>query len=91
MYEIKISEICLKQIEILDTKAKKIIFSKIDILEVNPFYFKRLTGFRKPLFRIRFKSNNSEKRLIFLIDKKTVKLICILDRKNNYKDLFKYL
>lgn len=75
MYEIKISDDCLLHIKELDEKAKEIIYSKITQLESNPFYFKRLTGFKKPLFRIRFKSHNLEKKLVFLVDENFVKLI----------------
>jgi len=90
IYEIKISDDCLSQIKKLDEKAKEIIYSKIKLLESNPFHFKRLTGFNKPLFRIRFKSQNLEKRLVFVVDGNLVKLICILDRKHDYNDLAKY-
>jgi len=91
MYEIKISDMCLAQIKELDQKAKDLIHSKLKQLESNPFHFKRLIGFKKPLFRVRFKSKNLEKRLIFLVDGGFVKLICILDRKHDYKDLPKHL
>jgi len=91
MYSLVISEKCEKQIKELDKKSKRILKDKLDIVKNNPFHFKRLVGFTKPTFRIRFESNNLEKRLIFTLDNDLIKLICILDRKKEYKDLEKYL
>jgi mRNA-degrading endonuclease RelE of RelBE toxin-antitoxin system len=90
MYSIVVSKECEKQLLDLDNKSKRILKDKLNIAKENPFHFKRLTGFNKPTFRIRF-SDNLEKRLIYILEDNLIKLICILDRKKDYKDLDKYL
>lgn len=89
MYSIVISEKCEKEFKELDTKAKHILEEKLKLAKENPFHFKRLFGFPKPTFRIRFRSNNLEKRLIFVLDGQFIKCVCILDRKKNYNDFDK--
>lgn len=91
MYSIVAAPECEKQLKELDEKSKRILTDKLNIAKENPFHFKRLTSFTRPTFRIRFQSNNLEKRLIFVLDGLLIKLICILDRKKDYKDLNKYL
>jgi mRNA-degrading endonuclease RelE of RelBE toxin-antitoxin system len=57
------------------------------LAKLNPYRNKRLKGCHPFLFRIRI----SGKRIVYLVDKPQIKLICILDRKNNYNDLERYL
>ena len=51
----------------------------------------RIKGHDLFLFRIRFEDKKKEKRIIYLVDKPYVKLLCILDRSNDYKDLRDFL
>jgi len=81
----------LEQIEELSDEAKKLVEEKLEIIKINPYRYKRVLGYKLFLFRIRFKDNRKEKRIIYLIDKPFVKILCILDRDKEYKDLKKYL
>ena len=81
----------LKQIRIVSSKAANIIEEKLKLVKLNPYRFKRVKGYSLLLFRIRFKDERKEKRIVYLVDKPYVKLLCILDRDNDYKDLKKYL
>jgi len=86
-YEIKPSNFFLKQIEELSDEASKIVEDRLRLIKINPFRNKRIEGYNLFLFRIRFEDNHKEKRIIYLVDKPFVKLICILDRGKEYKDL----
>jgi hypothetical protein len=72
-------------------KAQKILEQRLLILKTNPHRNKRIHGFKLFLFRIRFENNGKEKRVIYLLDSPNVKILFILDRNNNYKDLEEYL
>lgn len=90
-YELKPSHFFLEQIEELSSNARSILENRLMLVKVNPFRNKRIEGYNLFLFRIRFEDNHREKRVIYLVDKPYVKLLCILDRGNDYKDLRKYL
>ncbi|MCH8519653.1 MAG: hypothetical protein LAT82_02765 [Nanoarchaeota archaeon] len=79
-----------KQLQELHEKTRKSLVSKIEFLKENPFNNKSLICY-KSLFRIRFIDINSEKRLIYSLRRDEVRLLFILDRKKNYKDLDTYL
>ena len=81
----------LEQINELGNEAKSIIEKRIELVKVNPFRNKRIEGHKLFLFRIRFEDNKKEKRIIYLVDKPKVYLLCILDRDKEYKDLKRYL
>ena len=85
------SDFFLEQVEKLSDKAARILEEKMLMLKINPFRFKRIEGQNLFLFRIRFEDNQKEKRMIYLVDKPYVKILCILDRDKEYKDLQKYL
>ncbi|HLC19740.1 MAG TPA: hypothetical protein VJK72_02395 [Candidatus Nanoarchaeia archaeon] len=90
-YVLQPSEFFLEQLDELSDKAARIIEDKLRLLKINPFRFKRIEGYHLFLFRIRFEDNRKEKRVIYLVDKPYVKILCILDRDNEYKDLKQYL
>ncbi|MBR9683428.1 hypothetical protein GOV03_02715 [Candidatus Woesearchaeota archaeon] len=81
----------LEQLDELGVKAARILKDKLRLLKENPFRYKRIQGYNLFLFRIRFADNRKEKRVIYLVDKPTVKILCILDRDKEYKDLKNYL
>jgi hypothetical protein len=85
------SEIFFNQFNKLSIKSQKILEEKLLLLKINPHRNKRIHGFNLFLFRIRFEDERREKRVIYLLDPPNVKLLCILDRKNNYSDLKLYL
>lgn len=90
-YILQPSYFFLQQLDELNDDAKDIVESKLRFLKINPFRNKRIHGYNLFLFRIRFEDDRKEKRIIYLVDKPYVKLICILDRDKEYKDLKKYL
>ncbi len=90
-YVLKPSQFFLEQAEKLSDKAARIVEEKIRLLKVNPFRNKRLHGLDLFLFRIRFEDERKEKRVVYLVDKPYVKIICIIDRDSGYKKLRKYL
>lgn len=90
-YELKPSRFFLEQIEELSHEAARLLEDKLRLVKVNPFRYKRIHGYNLFLFRIRFEDQRKEKRVIYLVDKPVVKILCILDRDKEYKDLKKYL
>jgi len=90
-YILKPSQFFLEQTDELSDKAASIIEDKLRLLKINPFRFKRIEGYDLFLFRIRFEDNRKEKRVIYLVDRPNVEILCILDRDKEYNDLKKYL
>ena len=77
-YILKPSEFFLQQLDQLSGKAKQLIEGKLKLVKINPFRYKRIHGYKLFLFRIRFEDKQREKRIIYLVDKPHVKLLCIL-------------
>jgi len=90
-YTLKPTYLFLEQLETLSYKASKIIEEKLNLIKINPYRNKRIYGYNLFLFRIRFEDINKEKRVIYLVDKPFVNVLCILDRDKEYKELRKYL
>lgn len=88
---LKPTQFFMKQLDLLDDKTKRILHDKLRLVKINPYRYKRIHGYNLFLFRIRFEDGHKEKRLIYLVDKPYVKILCILDRDKEYKDLKKYL
>ena len=90
-YNLIPTEFFLKQIDELNIETKSVIEKRLELVKINPFRNKRIKGYDLFLFRIRFEDNKKEKRIIYLVDKPKVIILCILDRSKEYKDLKKYL
>ena len=90
-YNFKPTRIFLEQLNDLSLKSKKILKDKLGLIRLNPARNKRILGYNLFLFRVRLKDKSKEKRIIYLLDKNNIELICILNRDKNYKDLKKYL
>ncbi len=77
-----------KQIKKLNEKDKKRIKEKIFLIKENPFRFKRIHSkkFNK-VFRVRLNIENKETRLIYVVLEPNVILVCLLERKKEYKEL----
>ena len=90
-YEIIPSKYFLEQIDDLSDEARSLIRNKLLLLKVNPYRFKRIKGYKLFLFRIRFEDGRKEKRIIYLVDRPKVKVLCILDRDSEYKGLRRFL
>jgi len=90
-YNLKPTKFLLEQINELSPKAKSILKEKFNLLKIHPARFKQIEGYPYNLFRIRFQDLNKSKRLIYSIDKNEIKLLCIINRDKDYKQLDKYL
>ncbi|MBD3319335.1 hypothetical protein GF342_05495 [Candidatus Woesearchaeota archaeon] len=90
-YNLKPTKFFLQQLDELSDAAAELISKKLKLVKDNPFRNKRIKGHSLFLFRIRFADNKKEKRVIYLVDKPDVKILCILDREKEYRDLQKYL
>ncbi len=92
VYNIKALCIFKEQIESLGSKSKKIIHEKIELIKKNPYRFKRIHSRKySRVFRVRLNIDDKESRLIYLIVDPNIILVCLLDRKKDYKDLERYL
>ena len=81
----------LKQLEKSSFKTKQLIKAKLLLAKQNPTRYKRIKGYKLYLFRIRLSDNSKEIRIVYVLEKDTIKILCILDRRNEYKDLKHYL
>ncbi len=90
-YEIVPSEFFLEQIDELSDESAGLIEKKLILLKKNPFRFKRIKGYGIFLFRIRFEDRRREKRIVYLVEKPKVKVLCILDRSSDYHKLREFL
>ena len=91
-FELVATEFFIEQIENLDKKSKDQIKEKIDLISSNPFKFKRIHAKTlNNVFRVRLNLQSKEIRLIYAVLSPNIVLVCLLDRKNNYTDLEKYL
>lgn len=91
-FAVKLSPIIVEQLNSLDEKSKRLVWEKIKLIEENPFHFKKIHSqcFRK-VFRVRISIQGKETRLIYIIIEPNIIITCLLNRKNDYKDLEKYL
>lgn len=91
-FEIKALDYFLKQIKKLDEKSKKIIKQKIELIKENPFRFKRIHSERfNKVFRVRLNIRGKETRLIYVVLEPNILIVCLLERKKEYRDLENYL
>ncbi len=91
-YNVKSLGIFERQVDRESQKSRRIISDKIRLIRENPYRFKRIHSkkFGKT-FRIRLNLDKREVRMIYVILEPNVILVCLLERKNDYKDLEKYL
>ena len=87
-FNVKTTRVFLEQVHELSKDARKLVGSKIDLIKENPFRFKRIHSrkFAK-VFRIRLSLDGKETRLVYLVMAPDVVIACLLERKNDYKDL----
>ena len=91
-YTIKVTEFFLEQLRKLDKKSKRVIKNKVELIKINPFRYKRIHSRKfSRIFRVRLNLRGKEVRLIYLVLGKTILLVCLLERKREYRDLEKYL
>ncbi len=81
-----------KQVSKLDSISRKIISEKIQLIKKNPYRYKRIRSKKfSRVFRIRFSIEKKETRLIYAVLNPKIILVCLLDRKKDYRDLEKSL
>ena len=86
------SNLFLSQIRDLGEAPRKIIEEKINLIKINPYRYKRIDSKKfSKVFRIRLNIKNKDTRLIYMVIEPNIILVCLLERKNDYKDLEKYL
>ncbi len=91
-YGIKSLKFFEKQINERDSNFKRLIYEKIELIKENPYRYKRIHSKRySKVFRIRFNFSGKEVRLVYVIVEPNVILVCLLDRKKDYRDLERYL
>tara|TARA_Y100000310_G_C20167884_1_gene572234 strand:+ start:243 stop:539 length:297 start_codon:yes stop_codon:yes gene_type:complete len=91
-FKIKALKVFQTQVEKLDKKSKQLIYEKIQLIKTNPYRYKRIHSKNySKVFRVRFNINFKETRLIYAVIEPNIILVCLLERKKNYKDLEKYL
>lgn len=91
-FKIKALKVFSKQFNKLDDRSKEVIREKINLISENPFRYKKINSpsFSK-VFRIRLNLQDKETRLIYAVIEPNIILVCLLERKKDYKDLEKYL
>jgi len=91
-YSVKTLAVFEKQVIKLDKKSRQIIYDKIQLIKENPYRFKRIHSKNySKVFRVRLNIERKETRLIYTIIEPNIILVCLLDRKKDYKDLENYL
>ena len=85
------TEFFLEQLDGISFKTRQFLKEKLELLKVNPMRNKRILGYNLFLFRIRFSDFRRERRVVYLVKGSEVKILCILNRDKNYKDLRRYL
>ncbi|RLI98825.1 MAG: hypothetical protein DRP00_01065 [Candidatus Aenigmatarchaeota archaeon] len=91
-YKIRATDFFFSQIRKLDKRSKKIIKNKIELIKINPYRYKRIHSKKfSKIFRVRLNLKGKEIRLVYAIIKNLIILICLLERRREYKDLEKYL
>lgn len=92
IFEVVATEFFIEQNENLDQISKGQIKEKIELISENPFRFKRIHSKTvHNVFRVRLNIQSNEMRLIYAVLSPNIVLVCLLNRKNNYSDLEKYL
>ncbi|MBR9707226.1 MAG: hypothetical protein GOV15_02200 [Candidatus Diapherotrites archaeon] len=91
-YELKPTNFFLEQIQKLSQKSRHTLKEKLLLAEQNPFRLKILRSkLFSHAFRIRIKLDNTDCRIVLVLIKQELFVVCILDRKKDYKDLKQHL
>ena len=91
-FSLTASKFFKEQILLLDEKSKRIISEKLQLIKENPYHFKRIHSNRfNKVFRVRLNIMGKESRLVYVVVEQNIIIACLLERKNNYNDLEKYL
>ena len=81
-----------EQVKQLDLQSKRIIYDKIKLIKQSPYRYKKIhSRLYSKVFRIRLSIQSKETRLIYAVIEPNIILVCLLERKKDYKDLEKHL
>ncbi|MFH0713467.1 MAG: hypothetical protein V1722_02700 [Candidatus Micrarchaeota archaeon] len=91
-YFLKPRNFFLSQINELTDSEKKLISEKLELVKINPFRYKGLSvpGLTK-VFEIKITLSGLYSRLIYTVKGNEVRVECIINRNNDFKDLVKLL
>ncbi|MBU1975841.1 MAG: hypothetical protein KKG59_05545 [Nanoarchaeota archaeon] len=90
--KIKATALFKKQVSALNQRNRRIIYEKIELLKENPYRYKKIRSKKySRVFRIRLNIEQKETRLIYVVLSPNIILVCLLERKGEYKNLEKYL
>jgi len=88
----KPTELFLNRIKDLDEKSKRVIRNKIGLIKLNPYRYKRIHSRKfSKVFRVRLNFQGKEIRMIYVLLRQSIILVCLLDRGKGYKDIERYL
>ena len=91
-FELKFTKQFMKQLKSISVNDQQLIKSKVYLIQRNPFHFKKIHAKKfNRVFRVRINIGGKESRLIYVVLESDIMLVCLLDRKKDYKDLEKYL
>ncbi len=91
-YEVVPTEFFLSQVSSLSLKDKRVIKQKIELIKLNPYRFKAIHSSKfSKVFRVRLNVAGKKARLIYVVLEPKIIIVCLILRKNDYKDLEKYL
>ncbi len=91
-FRIKALDIFKEQVENLDKKSKRIILRKIELIKKNPYRNKKIHSKKfSKVFSARLNIQSEETRMIYAVIEPYVILVCLLDRKRDYKNLEEYM
>ncbi len=91
-YILKPRKFFLSQIDGLTNEEKKLVAEKLELVKLNPFRYKSLSvpGLTK-VFEIKITLSGLYSRVIYTVQGQEIKIECIINRKNDFKDLLKLL
>ncbi|MBI5635463.1 hypothetical protein HY993_00695 [Candidatus Micrarchaeota archaeon] len=91
-FELTPSKLFLDQTKQLNEDEKHLIAEKLELAKLNPFRFKPLSvpGLTK-VFEIKITLSGLYSRLVYVVEGKQIQVACIINRKNDFRDLMKLL
>ncbi len=91
-YFLKPRKYFLNQLNGLTDDERGLVLQKLKLVKLNPFRYKSLSvpGLTK-VFEIKITLSGLYSRIIYTVQGSEVKVECIINRKNDFKDLLKVL
>lgn len=91
-FSLRPSKLFLSQIRELPENERLLIAQKLELAKLNPFRYKALhvPGLTK-VFEIKITLAGLYSRIIYTLHDSEIRIECIINRKNDFKDLLKLL